>query len=744
MLDQDVQSRVDAYRGDPQALQQKYSVSKDLLDLMALQKLTKEKESAARELQMAMAAQQGQGAGTIKDQLQQKALGMTKMELEKQQMALLQQKQQQQQQNMQQLAQSGIAQNPAPNMEAAPGFASGGIIAFAGPDGSQVPFANPISDINVAREKVRRGEPLTEREENALRNAERAMIRAFGPNQNVIRPPAQAPTPLPTDLARQAEKKIPLSEAEKVVGNIGRASAPGYNGPNPLDEKRALSRGMQLPPNAPTAYPMPGMTPREVISDTAQRAGIPSRPASAETRLAPEQTRPARPAPAVAPVGIATPPAAPPAPQAAPPAPPVEAAAQQSASQTAGLATLPQAAAAPSAPAGLTNIPLGNQRDESGNLLSPEDSTIAAQAARKIMSMLDGTENPKTAAQEIREGFKSEYALTEEEKRDRKQYQDMLRARHATLSDPEDIRREKLKQTLLGMAGASNAGIALARGAATGQNYEAGRNAEALKTLSDLNDIGEKEISARRAGALKGFELAGQEGQNVRTSSTAAQTAATNAIVNMMGFDAADERNKRELASREKVANAEIMARKDIAGWDNQTKMAVVNATNQMHRDVQQMAGQVQRDVAGMQTASHERVAAGQNASRERASAGDNAATMGAAQLGRTARLEEAIINNRARLMNVEENAMKAIDAAASKERASLMALMPSTGLNAAQKKQLDAIDAGTVALKADLRARMNQQISDLGLENVLGPSPLKSGQNKGLGGYTVTREPTK
>jgi hypothetical protein len=144
MLDQDVQSRVDAYRGNPQALQQKYSVSKDLLDLMALQKLTKEKESAARELQMAMAAQQGQGAGTIKDQLQQKALGMTKMELEKQQMELLQQKQQQQQQNMQQLAQSGIAQNPAPNMEGGPGFASGGIIAFAGPTGSEVP--NPLEE----------------------------------------------------------------------------------------------------------------------------------------------------------------------------------------------------------------------------------------------------------------------------------------------------------------------------------------------------------------------------------------------------------------------------------------------------------------------------------------------------------------------------------------------------------------------------------------------------------------------
>jgi hypothetical protein len=283
------------------------------------------------------------------------------------------------------------------------------------------------------------------------------------------------------------------------------------------------------------------------------------------------------------------------------------------------------------------------------------------------------------------------------------------------------------------MAGASSSGIALARGAAAGQNYEAGRNAEALKVLSDLNDIGEKEISARRAGALKGFELGNQEGQNVRTSSTAAQNSARDALVNMMGIDAADKRNERDLASRERTSAAEIAARKDIANWDNKTKMDVVNATNQMHRDVQKMVGEIQEKITNIK---------GQYDLRsQNISAG---ATMGAAQLGRTTQLEKAILDNRARLVNIEENAMKAIDAAAAKERATVTALMPSTGLNAAQKKQLEAIDSGAAALKADLRARMNQQIEDVGLPNVLGPSPLRAGQSKGLGGYTVTREPTK
>ena len=324
--------------------------------------------------------------------------------------------------------------------------------------------------------------------------------------------------------------------------------------------------------------------------------------------------------------------------------------------------------------------------------------------------------------------------MTEDEKKDRKAYQDMLRARHAALSNPEELRREKLKQTLLGMAGASNAGIALARGAAAGQNYEAGRNAEALKTLSDLNDIGEKEISARRAGALKGFEISGEEGRNIRSSNASVQSSAMGALVNMMGYDAADRRSDKELASREKVATAEINARKDIAGWDNKTKMDVVNATNQMHKEVQEMVGQVQKEVANI----HGRYQI-QSSGIQAGSAANTA------NIQRTTQLEKAVIDNRARLVNIEENAMKAIDAAAAKERTAMTALIPSTGPNAEQKKRLEAIDTSAEALKADLRLRMSQQVSDLGLENILGPN-LLGGQKKGPGNdrYTVTKEPPK
>ena len=50
MIDRDVESRMDAYRSNPQALAQKYAVGQELLDLIALQKLKSEKEAAMRDM----------------------------------------------------------------------------------------------------------------------------------------------------------------------------------------------------------------------------------------------------------------------------------------------------------------------------------------------------------------------------------------------------------------------------------------------------------------------------------------------------------------------------------------------------------------------------------------------------------------------------------------------------------------------------------------------------------------------
>ena len=76
-LDAQIEQRMDAYRGNPQKLQQRYGANKELLDLLALQKLTSEKQAAARDMQMKMQQQ----PGTIAQQREQQALDLTKQQM---------------------------------------------------------------------------------------------------------------------------------------------------------------------------------------------------------------------------------------------------------------------------------------------------------------------------------------------------------------------------------------------------------------------------------------------------------------------------------------------------------------------------------------------------------------------------------------------------------------------------------------------------------------------------------------
>jgi len=73
MINQDVDARVAAYKGNPEALQQKYSVSNDLLDLLALQQIKSSLDAAKRQMQLQMAQKQaasGQAPTTIAEQRQ--------------------------------------------------------------------------------------------------------------------------------------------------------------------------------------------------------------------------------------------------------------------------------------------------------------------------------------------------------------------------------------------------------------------------------------------------------------------------------------------------------------------------------------------------------------------------------------------------------------------------------------------------------------------------------------------------
>jgi hypothetical protein len=272
-----VEDRVAAYRGNPAPLQQRYQMSQDLLDLLALQKIKSEKDAAARQMQMQMAqqqAQQGEGAMTVAQQREKEVMDMTKNELAQQRGDTAQQQTEQQQANMQRLM-SGIARAPGAQAAAQPKMmAEGGIVAFATGD--------PVED---PRRKRREGESLPDYNRRMLQ----------------LDLQLRQETKDAENDAREAERQRRLSER-------GGAAIP----PSRLFDRAPLPT--PAGPAGPAAPAVADTYPDESKRGTA--AGLASLPAAAPARPA----APAALAPAAAPSGAA--PAGPAAPAAArPPAP---------------------------------------------------------------------------------------------------------------------------------------------------------------------------------------------------------------------------------------------------------------------------------------------------------------------------------------------------------------------------------------------------------------------------------------
>ena len=76
-LDSLINKKVDAYRGNPQALENRYLQNKQLEDLLALQKIKSDKEAAKRQMKMSVP----QNPDTIAAQREQEVLAMTKEEM---------------------------------------------------------------------------------------------------------------------------------------------------------------------------------------------------------------------------------------------------------------------------------------------------------------------------------------------------------------------------------------------------------------------------------------------------------------------------------------------------------------------------------------------------------------------------------------------------------------------------------------------------------------------------------------
>ena len=133
-IDDTIQQKVDAYRGNPAALQRRYAQNRQLIDLLALQKLKSEKDAAARDMQMKM-QQQPQ---TIAQQYEAELVGRTKNEMLTGVAGVMQQRQAQQQKNMQQMANRPQPVKP---------MAQGGIVGLAaGGDTSKAEQARKIRE----------------------------------------------------------------------------------------------------------------------------------------------------------------------------------------------------------------------------------------------------------------------------------------------------------------------------------------------------------------------------------------------------------------------------------------------------------------------------------------------------------------------------------------------------------------------------------------------------------------------
>jgi hypothetical protein len=144
-IDQQVQQRVDAYRGNPQQLQQRYAKEKDIFDLIALNQITEQQESAANQMRLA-AAKKGTPP-SIYEKKESQALDNAKKEVIDEQAGVMQNKMKQMQDAQKKLLQSagapqmpgqatpqpqeppsaGLAGLAAPNIQ---GMAGGGIVAF--------------------------------------------------------------------------------------------------------------------------------------------------------------------------------------------------------------------------------------------------------------------------------------------------------------------------------------------------------------------------------------------------------------------------------------------------------------------------------------------------------------------------------------------------------------------------------------------------------------------------------------
>lgn len=448
-----VEDRVAAYRGNPAPLQQRYAMSQDLLDLLALQKIKSEKEAATRQMQMQMAqqqAQQGEGAMTVAQQREKEVMDMTKNELAQQRGETAQQQTEQQQANMQKLM-SGIARAPGAQAVAQPKMmAEGGIVAFAGPEGSVVPDVSTGPALDAARQR---------------RRAATEALQKFG-----LRQRQQNPEGFQAAQAELRAAEAALADAQKAYEAT--MSAAGLDRPPRTRQEMGAAGRYQSAEPFPVS-PQPEVRTGPVVSDTypdetkrGTAAGLASLPAAGPAR-------PAAPAPAR--------PAVPAAPAAAAPS-----------------GAAPGAPAAPAGPA--TPTP-------------PTMDAVSMIPGLKESIQADVGRDPEAAQRAQEDRIRKMFELTPEQRAVYEQGIAQRRKMFDETYDPERQRQEGLKRFLIGAGGRRYGEFGA--GAGAGLSYDEAQRQARLKDFEALQKSREGLVGLEREGikpaiegGLKGLEAA--------------------------------------------------------------------------------------------------------------------------------------------------------------------------------------------------------------------------------------------
>ena len=238
-IDEQIGRKVDAYRQNPQALQQRYQQNNELLDLLALQKIKSEKESVANEMKMEMQ----QSPKTIAQQREAEVLDLTKKEMgrnlgevTREVGGTAQQQQAVQQKNMQRMAAAGPQPQPRPQagpQQAMPNMArmaGGGIVAFQNGGGVGGGGAR-----GAAATKLLAGLQLTPQQYQALppegkRQVQQALQSQAAPQQqqqampNMARMPRMAGGGIVSFAEggqTNAEKEREIKERTAILASVG-------------------------------------------------------------------------------------------------------------------------------------------------------------------------------------------------------------------------------------------------------------------------------------------------------------------------------------------------------------------------------------------------------------------------------------------------------------------------------------------------------------------------------------------